>query len=89
MAYIYKWIEGERNLNEYCMKRFGEIPKFVETIGKVANAKVRLIYKEKEGDFTAMYLLYMHHPSGTVYHINDIETMTYEQIRTDRSALLK
>lgn len=90
MAFIYKWIEGEKNLNEFCLKHFGEKPRFVETIGKVGiNTKVRLIYKEKGNRYVDMYLLYMPHENGTVYWISDIETMTYEQIRADRTAILK
>ena len=89
MAYIYKWIEGRKNLDEYCMKRFGETPRFMETIGRVGEAKVYYMYKRKEdGSYAEMYLLFMRHEKGTVSWINDVEKMTYEQIRSDRTAIL-
>ena len=89
MAYIYKWIEGRKNLDEYCMKRFGETPRFMETIGRVGEAKVHYMYKCKEdGSYAEMYLLFMRHEKGTVSWINDVEKMTYEQIRSDRTAIL-
>lgn len=89
MAYITKWIEGEKNLHEFCIKRFGEKPRFVETIGRVGDAKVELIYKWKEGyGYVAMYLLYMQHPTGTIHYFDDIRRMTYEEIRADRTSIL-
>lgn len=91
--YITKWIEGEDNLNAFCMKRFKETPRFVETTGHVgAGAKVRLIYKWRDDKqrYVPMYLLYMQHPNGTVgdFSLSDIEHQNYEQIRTDRTSLL-
>lgn len=49
-AYIYKWIEGEKNLKDYCRKRFNELPRFIETIGRVGTegAQIWLIYKRKK-----------------------------------------
>lgn len=90
MAFIYKWIEGDDNLNEYCLKRFGEKPKICEHHGKVGNARIVKTEKEKpDGYFHIFYLLYMEDAKGVIYDINNITRMTYEQIRADRSALLK
>lgn len=90
MAFIYKWIEGRKNLEEYCQKRFNAKPRFMETIGYAGEAKIHLIYKPKQGGgYAEMYLLFMPHPKGTVYWISDIETMSYEEIRADRTALLR
>ena len=89
--FIYKWIEGEDNLNSYCQKRFNELPRFVETIGSVwPSAKVYLVYKLREDKqkYTPMFLLFMQHQKGTVGYIQDIKHQSYEQIRTDRSAIL-
>ncbi len=88
--YIYKWIEGEDNLDAYCQKRFKERPRFVETIGRVGPAKVYLIYKRREDlqKYTPMYLLFMEHAKGTVGDISNIQHQTYEQIRTNPSSLL-
>lgn len=89
--YITKWIEGEQNLNDFCLKRFKETPRFVETIGKVGtSAKVYLIYKWRQDKqkYTDMYLLFMEHSKGTVGDINDIQHQTYESIRANKSSLL-
>ena len=92
MRFIYKWIEGRQNLVEYCYKRFNDTPHFCETIGYVGNegAKIRLIYKRKaEGGYAEMYLLYMPSEKGTVCWISDIETMSYEEIRADKTTILR
>ena len=92
------WIEGEKALNEFCLKRFKEKPRFMETCFKVGIARGRMIYKEipETGHYTDMYLLYMDAPSGFTgaNHtgsgmLTDIERMTYEEIRADRTAILK
>lgn len=99
--YSYIWIEGEKNLNEFCMKRFGEKPHFMETIGRVAgkgaSAKVHLIYKypaDDEPPYSGcheMYFLYMEHDTGeyTFYQLQEIMRWPYEKIRTDRAAILR
>ena len=95
--YSYIWIEGEKNLDEFCMKRFGDRPRFLETIGRVsgkgASAKVHLIYKhdEQESRYREMYFLYMEHNSGKYFYsqIEEIERWPYEKIRTDRTAILR
>lgn len=89
--YTIKWIEGEDNLNDFCLKRFKEVPRFVETIGKVGlSAKVYLIYKWREDKqkYVDMYLLFMEHPKGTVGDISDIQHQTYEDIRANGGAIL-
>lgn len=89
--YITKWIEGEQNLNEFCLKRFKETPRFIETIGKVGYAaKVYLIYKWREDKqkYTDMYLLFMEHPKGTVGDISNFQHQSYEEIRANRDSLL-
>lgn len=99
--YSYIWIEGEKNLDEFCLKRFGARPRFMETIGHVAgkgaSAKVRLNYKypaEDEPPYSGcheMYFLYMEHDSGqyTYYQLEEIMRWPYEKIRTDRAAILR
>lgn len=89
MAFIYKWIEGRKNLDEYCLKRFKEKPRFVETIGHVGEARIYYMYKRREdGSYAEMYLLFMRHPKGAVSWIDDIVKMSYGQIRTDSNSLL-
>lgn len=89
-AYIYKWIEGWDEMQDFCVRRFGHRARFCETIGTCEIAKIWLIYKRKEdGRFAEMYLLFMPHEKGTVYDINKLSEMTYEDIRLDRTALLR
>lgn len=89
----YLWIEGERNLHEFCLKRFKELPRFIETTGRCKEAIIRLIYKLEDGYGGAheMYFLKMKHDKG-VYdgnEIDEIQHWTYEQIKTDRTAILR
>lgn len=99
--YSYIWIEGEKNLEEFCMKRFGERPHFMETIGRVsgkgASAKVHNIYKypaDDEPPYSGchnMYFLYMEHHNGQYYYsqIEEIMRWPYEKIRADRTSILR
>lgn len=88
--YTTIWIEGEENLNAFCLKRFKEEPRFVETIGKAGTAKIILKYKFREDKqrYTAMYLLFMEHPKGNVADPSDISNQSYEQIRANRTSIL-
>ena len=88
--YICKWIESRKNLDDFCLKRFKTKPRFNGAIGHAGDATIHLIYKRKEdGSFTEMYLLYMRHQNGTIYDINQVERQTYEEIRADKTAILK
>lgn len=76
--YHYIWIEGEKNLNDFCLKRFGEKPTFSGTIGRAsgkgASAKVHMINKHltdaeladphRSLSYHDMYFLYMEHHKG-------------------------
>ena len=98
--YSYIWIEGEKKLNEFCMKRFGDTPRFMETIGKISGngafAKVHNIYKypaEDEPPHSGchnMYFLYMEHTAGKYYYsqLQEIMRWPYEKIRVDKTAIL-
>ena len=93
--YIYFWVEGYNEINDFCRKRLGERPQFLETIAHARDATVYNIYKrDKDGHWHDMYFVFMQHPSGTmsfnelmdnVYH----KYKTYDQIRTARNSLLK
>lgn len=103
--YSYIWIEGEKNLNEFCIKRFGYKPTFVETIGRVsgngASAKIHAINKHLTEEELAdpnrslsyhdMYFLYMEHRNGKYFwiEIEKIMRWDYEKIRADKTAILK
>ena len=96
------WIEGERALNDFCLRRFRCKPSWMETIGTLPGAKVRLIYKyvyKEDGKTVArvaqMFLLYMDAPNDRCTNLvgsgmlSDIERMTYEEIKADRTAILR
>ncbi|MDE6803154.1 MAG: hypothetical protein K2J29_00775 [Muribaculaceae bacterium] len=94
--YSYIWIEDEKNLNEFCLKRFGETPKFADNIGRITgngeSAKVHKIYKDDaDGNYHQMYFLWMSHERGRYGNseINEIKRWNYEKIKTDRTAILR
>lgn len=92
--YQYKWIEGEKNLEDFCLKCLGERPRFLETIGHCGQAVIWLVYKYRPDRdcYTDMYLLFIDHPKGqyTFEQIwNTIRKMTYEQIEAYRISVLK
>ena len=96
MSYVYKWIEGRDNVKEFCEKRFGAHPSFCETIGRCGGATIHLMYKyrdenDKSKGCVELYLLFMEHPSGTKTwkELNDVMTWSYDEIRADKSSLLK
>lgn len=89
MGYVYKWIEGRKNLDAYCEKRFKEKPRFTETIGFVGDITIHLIYKLKpNAGYVEMFLMFMKHPLGEITDINELSRMTYEEIRTDKNSIL-
>ena len=90
MAFVYKWIEGDDNLIEYCQKRFNERPYICEHHGYCGPAKIIKTEKEKpDGYYSIFFLLYMQSDKGIVYNIDSTKQMTYEQIRADKTAILK
>ena len=91
MGYVYMWVEGNDNLHEFCKKRFGEYPSFVEkNIGQCGNAKILNKHKrDKEGHWHNMYFIFFPHQSGTM-SLDEIfeklyNTYCYEQILSDRN----
>lgn len=90
------WIEGEKSLKEFCQKRFNDKPHFCETIGHCMQATIHMIYKYRDENDTdkgcaQMFFLYMDHPTGKYSYtdIEKIERWTYEQIRADKSSIVK
>ena len=88
-----KWIEGEENLEQFCVKCLKEKPRFIETVGHCGPATIYLMYKYREDKqrYVEMFLLFMEHPKGNVARndFDNIKHMTYEQIRADRNSLLR
>ena len=86
----YGIIKGEAALNKYCEKRWGERPRFVETIGHVKECTVELHYWKSPTDdgYAPYYLLIMEHEKGKFTSFNDIREEAYEAIRTGKARLL-
>lgn len=90
--YIHAIIRGNSNLEKYCIKRFGESPHFVETIGRVGNAKVYLRYWHSPTDdgYYDYYVLIMEHENGKYYSQpqQQIIKECREAVETGRAHLL-
>lgn len=90
MPYATIWIEGEKALYAYCMRRFGERPHFVETIGRCGSAKIYMIYKRcPDGCYRDFYLMFMEHPKGNVYDIMSVHGESYEEIMKRSNTIKK
>lgn len=94
--YSYIWIEGEEALNDFCEKRFKSRPRFCETIGHCGPAEIHKIYKNRDDNDQSkgcaqMFFLFMDHPHGKIgcIDLDKIERWNYEQIRDDRSSIVK
>lgn len=81
---------------DFCLKRFKMKPHFCETIGHCGPATIRMIYKYRdENDFrkgcAQMFFLYMEKSDGKIWaeDLDKIERWSYEQIRADRTSLVK
>lgn len=96
------WIEGEKTLDDFCQRRFNERPHWIEHTGRLSHAKVVQRYKDvyKEDGETVdrvaqMYLLWMEAPNERCKNLAgsgqlpDIQRMTYEEIKADRTAILR
>ncbi len=92
MQLISAIIRGNDNLYRYCEKRFHEAPRFMETIGKVANAKVYLRYWHAPGDngYHDYYILIMEdNERGKYYSSHDqVIKESRELVETGRARLL-
>ena len=73
--YITKWIEGEKNLNDFCLKRFHEEPRFIGGIGKFLGTPAKVYKKEKYREdkqcYVQMFLLFMQDAKGKVCDIDN------------------
>lgn len=91
------WVEGFEAFDDFCERRFGEVAHMIENTGTVGTARVRKVYKWREDKvkYVAMFLLHMEAPGERChnlaedYQMSEIEKMTYDQIRLDRTALLR
>lgn len=90
--YITKWIEGEKNLNDFCLKRFHEEPRFIGGIGKFLGTPAKVYKKEKYREdkqrYVQMFLLFMQDAEGKVSDINNIQHQSYEDIRINKGSIL-
>ena len=86
----YGIIKGEAALNKYCEKRWGERPRFVETIGHVKECTVELHYWKSPTDdgYQDYYLLYMEHPDGKFSSTRQMCDEARETVETGKARLL-
>jgi hypothetical protein len=90
MPYATIWIEGEEALDAYCMRRFGERPHFVETIGRCGAATIYMVYKQcPDGFYRDFYLMFMEHPNGDVNDIMSVHGESYEDIMKKKNTIKK
>lgn len=90
--YTTKWIEGETNLSAFCLRCFKEQPQFTEGIAHCGEATIHRVYKFRADrqEYVPMFFLFMRKSDGTVpdNQLSELKHMPYEQIKTDRTALL-
>lgn len=94
--YTYIWIEGYDNLDEFCMKRFGEKPIMLENTGHIRDCTIKKTYKNTDGDplsdYHQMFFLYMPHEKGK-YYLSELDKIRviwdYARIKEDKTAILK
>jgi hypothetical protein len=93
MFYSFLWIEGDKQLQDFCLKRFKSKVRFLETIGHVGPCTVYLIYKHDDelDKYHEMYLLVMPDPKGTVGEgsLTDLQRMSFEEIKQARGTILR
>lgn len=90
MMLTYGVIKGERDLRNYCQKRWQQYPLFNGVFAHIGNCTIELIYEQThdEGQYEQYYILYMPHERG-VYDEVTIRSKVYEDIRAGRVSLLK
>ncbi len=86
----YGIIKGEAAMLRYCRKRWNDRPRFIETIGHIANVTVELHYYKSPTDVGYMpyYLLIMEHQDGKYSSMNQIRDEAYELVSTGKARLL-
>lgn len=89
MLYIYGLIQGEDNLDKYCLKRWGETPRFCESFANIADVKIERIYEKPKGEeyYKQFFILYMKHENGTM-DTYTIRKKVHEDIRLNRHTLI-
>ena len=86
----YAIIKGEDALIRYCRRRWNDRPRFVETIGHIANVTIELHYYRSPTDagYMPYYLLIMEHKDGKYSSMNQIREEAYELVETGKACLL-
>ena len=87
---VYGIIKGLDNLEKYCLRRWGEKPRWCETIAHCKEATIELHYWKSPTDdgFKDYYLLYMEHPDGKLSSTRQICDEAREAVETGRARLL-
>lgn len=85
-------IRTEAALNRYCLKRWGQLPTFCETIAHIENTTIELCYLKSpsDDDYKAYYLLYMEAATAkeATGDLTTIREKFYENVRTGKAHLL-
>ena len=86
----YGIIKGEKALNKYCEKRWGDTPHWRETIAHINEATIELHYWKSPTDdgYQDYYVLYMEHPSGRFTSTRELTEEAREAVETGKARLL-
>ena len=91
-GYIYAVIKGEAALDKYCVKRWGERPRFMESFAHVSDVTIERIEEMSPTDdgYKQYYILYMVDPKceSLLTSYSQIRTQVHEAIRTGTARLL-
>lgn len=91
-GFIYAVIKGEKALDKYCEKRWGEIPRFSGCFAHIQDVTIESIEEMSPTDdcYMRYFILYMTDPKGEsmLTSHSQIRAKVYEDIRTGKARLL-
>lgn len=91
-GYIYAVIKGEKAMDKYCEKRWGERPRFMESFAHVRDVTIERIWEKSPTDdwYMQYFILYMVDPKreSLLTSFSQIRTQVHEAIRTGTARLL-
>ncbi len=80
--YICGIIKGEEACDAYCLRRWGERPRYWEHFAHIGDVTIeRIEAKDPEDGLYSRYcLLFMPHPDGTTGDTSELRKQAYESI---------
>ena len=91
-GYIYAVIKGEKALDKYCEKRWGERPRFVESFAHINEVTIERIEEMSPTDdgYRQYFILYMvdQKHESLLTSFSRIRSQVHEAIRTGTARLL-